>query len=109
MKNIFPGNKEKTIPQSIKTDDGETVIDHPTIAQRFNEFFNWCRVSTQRMLYSSQVKFTSERFILQPISEKVILKPLRDLKVKNATGLDGIPARFLKDSAAIDSSYANDR
>ena len=40
MKNIFPGNKEKTtIPQSVKTDDGETVIDHPTIAQRFNDFF----------------------------------------------------------------------
>ena len=40
MKNIFPGNKEKTtIPPSIKTDHGETVIDHPTIAQRFNEFF----------------------------------------------------------------------
>ena len=53
------------------------------------------------MLHSSQVKFTSERFILQPISEKVILKPLGDLKVKNATGLDGIPARFLKDSDAI--------
>ena len=61
------------------------------------------------MLYSSQVKFTSERFILQPISEKVILKPLRDLKVKNATGLDGIPARFLKDSAAIYNTYANEQ
>ena len=39
MKNIFPGNKEITTPQSIKTDDGKTVIDQPTIAQRFNEFF----------------------------------------------------------------------
>ena len=49
----------------------------------------------------SSKKFTSERFILQPISEKFILKQLRDLKVKKATGLDGIPARFLKDSAAV--------
>ena len=40
MKNIFPDNKEKiTTPQSIKTDDGKTVIDLPTVAQRFNEFF----------------------------------------------------------------------
>ena len=39
MKNIFPGNKKKiTTPQSTKTDDGETVIDQPTIAQSFNEF-----------------------------------------------------------------------
>ena len=61
------------------------------------------------MLYSSQVKFTSERFILQLISEKVILKPLRDLKVKNATGLDGIPAHFLTDSDAIYRSYAKEQ
>ena len=39
MKNIFPGNKKKvTTPQSIKTDDGKTVIEQPPIAQRFNEF-----------------------------------------------------------------------
>ena len=49
----------------------------------------------------SKKRFTCERFILQPISEKFILKQLRDLKVKKATGLDGIPARFLKDSAAV--------
>ena len=108
MKNIFPDNKDKTtIPQSIKTDDGETIIDQPTIAQRFNEFFTG---AVSRLLETagplmnvrqfSRKKFTSERFILQPISEKFILKQLRDLKVKKATGLDGIPARFLKDSAA---------
>ena len=50
MKNIFPGNKRKmTTPQSIKTDDGETVIDQPIIAQRFNEFFTGAvRVATSR-------------------------------------------------------------
>lgn len=49
----------------------------------------------------SSRKFTSERCILQPTSEKFVLKQLRDLKVKKAAGLDGIPARFLKDSAAV--------
>ena len=109
MENIFPGNKKKIrTPQSIKTDDGETVIDQPTIAQRFNEFFTG---AVSRLLgtagpsanvrqFSSR-KFTSERFILQPISERFILKQLRDLKVKKATGLDGVPARFLKDSAVV--------
>lgn len=29
------------------------------------------------------------------------MKQLRDLKVKKATGLDGIPARFFKHSAAV--------
>ena len=109
MKNIFPGKKEKiTTPQSIKTDDGETVIDLPTTAQRFNEFFTG---AVSRLLKTagppmnggqfSSKKFSCERFILQPISEKFILKQLRDLKVKKATGLDGIPARFLKDSATV--------
>lgn len=49
MKNIFPGNKEKILtPQSIKTADGQTVIDQPTVAQRFNEFFT--RVSCRDFL-----------------------------------------------------------
>ena len=109
MKNIFPGDKEKiTTPKSIKTDDGKTVIDQPTIARSFNEFFTGAvsrllqtaGLSTSVRPFSSG-KFTSERFILQPISEEFILKQLRDLKVKKATGLDGIPARFLKDSAAV--------
>ena len=109
MKNIFPSNKKKiTTPQSIKTDDGETVIDQPTIAQRFNEFFagavsrllDTAGLSANASQFPSR-KFTNERFILQPISERFILKQLRDLKVKKATGLDGIPAPFLKDSAAV--------
>ncbi|XP_015759737.1 PREDICTED: uncharacterized protein LOC107339008 [Acropora digitifera] len=100
MKNIFPGNKKKiTTPQSIKTDDGETVIDQPTIAQRFNEFFT-AGPSVNVRQFSNR-KFTSKRFILQPISEGFILKQLRDLKDKKATGLDRIPARFLRDSAAV--------
>ena len=109
MKNIFPGNKKKiTTPQSIKTDDGETVIDQPTIAQRFTEFFT---AAVSRLLDTagpsvnvrqfSNRKFTSKRFILQPISEGFILKQLRDLKDKKATGLDRIPARVLRDSAAV--------
>lgn len=56
--------------------------------------------STNVRQFSSR-KFTSERFILQPISERFIPKQLRDLKVKIATGLDGIPARILKDNAAV--------
>ena len=84
------------------------VIDLPTIAQRFNEFFtgavSWLLKTAGPPMNGGQFsskKFTSERFILQPISEKFILKQLRDLKVKKATGLDGIPARFLKDSATV--------
>ena len=75
MKNIFPDNKEKiTTPQSIKTDDGKTVIDLPTVAQRFNEFFTGAvsrlletaGLSVNVRPFSSR-KFTSERFTLQPI------------------------------------------
>ena len=88
MKNMIPGNKEKiTTPQSIKTDDGKTVIDLPTVAQRFNEFFTGvvsrlletAGLSTNVRQFSSR-KCTSERFTLQPISEKFFLKQLRYLK-----------------------------
>lgn len=106
---FFPGSKEKiSTPQSTKTAYGQTVIDQPTIVQRFNEYFTGvvsrlletAGLSLRVGQFSSR-KFTSECFILQPTSEKFILKQLRDLKVRKAAGLDRIPARFLKDSAAV--------
>ena len=45
--------------------------------------------------------FTNESFVLQPVSQNYIFKQLKDLKGKSATGLDGILARFLKDSASV--------
>ena len=49
----------------------------------------------------SYEKFTNESFVLQPVSHNFIFKQLKDLKGKSATGLDGILARFLKDSTSV--------
>ena len=46
-------------------------------------------------------KFTDQKFVLLPVMESFVLKQLKGLKVKKATGLDRIPARLLKDSAAV--------
>jgi len=84
------------------------LLDADLHRKRFNESFTG---AVSRLLdtggpsvnvrqFSSR-KFTSEHFILQAISEGFMLKQLRDLKVKKATGLDGIPARFLRDNGAV--------
>ena len=49
----------------------------------------------------SDEKFTNESFLLQPVSQNLIFKQLKDLKVKKATGLDGISAQFLKDGVSV--------
>ena len=58
-------------------------------------------VQSTTILGLSDEKFTNESFVLQPVSQNFIFKQLKDLKVKKATGLDGISARFLKDGASV--------
>ena len=78
MKNIFPGNKKKiTTRQSIKTDDGETVIDQPTIAQRFNEFFTG---AVSRLLDTAGPSANVRQFSSRKFTVKEMLYEVRYLK-----------------------------
>ena len=58
-------------------------------------------VQSTTILGLSDEKFTNQSFVLQPVSQNFVFKQLKDLKVKKATGLDGISARFLKDGASV--------
>ena len=74
MKNIFPGNKKKiTTPQSNKTDDGETVFDQPTIAQRFNEFFT---AAVSRLLDTAGPSVNVRQFSNRKFNSNQFLKGL---------------------------------
>ena len=46
-------------------------------------------------------KVVENAFSLSPVTRYEILQQLSSLKVNKSTGLDGIPARFLKDGASV--------
>ena len=46
-------------------------------------------------------KFTDQKFVLLPVTKSFVLKQLKGVKVKKARGLERIPVRLLKDSAAV--------
>ena len=73
----------------------------------FNRFFVSC-AEDLRSTYRSSVRSFSkwlpqidrqEKFKLRKITVSEVHKSLKELKSKNATGVDGIPARLLKDGA----------
>ena len=100
-------SRKSSTVQSIITDEGETITSKSTIVEKFNIFFTNTvsklleSVQSTTILGLSDEKFTNESFVLQPVSQNFIFKQLKDLKVKKATGLDGISARFLKDGASV--------
>ena len=107
-KSIFPNKERKSSTvQSIIKDEGETINSKSTIVEKFNIFFTntesklLVSVQSTTILGLSDEKFSNESFVLQPVSQNFIFKQLKDLKVKKATGLDGISARFLKDGASV--------
>ena len=94
-------------PGSIKTEEGKTITDKLSIAEKFNNFFTNTvskLLDTVQQPVSTRVfsgdKFTYQKFVLLPVTESFALQQLKGLKVKKATGLDRI-ARLLKDSAAV--------
>ena len=50
---------------------------------------------------ATRVKVTSESFKLSPVTIDFVCKELHKLKANKSTGLDGIPAKFLKDGATV--------
>ena len=56
-------------------------------------------VSTVFRQFHSEKHNENKTFALQPVSEEFIYRELRKLNVNKSTGLDNIPAKFLKDGA----------
>ena len=112
VKKVLP-NKSVTPQPSASiepiTVDGKTITDAFTIANGFCTYFtnvvekllssipplNWNQASTEACLNNS----SQSLFSLKPVSTAFVHRQLRLLKTSKGTGLDGIPARLLKDAA----------
>ena len=112
VKKVLP-NKSVTPQPSASiepiTVDGKTSTDALTIANGFCTYFsnvvekllssipplNWNKLSTEACLNNS----SQFLFSLKPVSAAFVHRQLRLLKTSNGTGVDGIPARLLKDVA----------
>ena len=97
--------------------DGEICFDPTKIAHHFNEFFTSIASSLVQKLPRCSNLFSvnstifqdyyrsklngSTKLSLSTVSEEFIEKELCGLNASKSTGLDNIPARFLKDGASI--------
>lgn len=95
--------------------DGENSFDNAKIANHFNSFFttiasklvdklpnpsNIFHASSNAVKsFYNQRQQNNDEFILKHVSETFVYKELCNLNVSKSTGLDGIPAKFLKDAA----------
>ena len=66
-----------------------------------NKLFESCRHARPVFNYATEDLFTKNHFEFTAVDKPFVLKQLKCLKLKKATGLDGLPARLLKDSAAV--------
>lgn len=108
IKSILPGEQNEVQP-TIKV-DGCVIHDKIKIANAFNKYIvevvsnmlknlNWLHKTTTD--YLTYITTSDILFEFTPINEEFTLAYLKKMKTGKAVGLDGIPARLLKDSAEI--------
>ena len=95
---------------TFQVQDGKRIISEPkAVASKFNKFFATigCRIAGKLRSvsrdawkkYESVIQADGENLCkLQCVSSEVVSKILHSLKVKEAAGLDKIPARLLRDA-----------
>ena len=102
----MPDAKLKSIPTSIKADD-KIITDKQSISELFNSFFTSvvnklfesCRYARPVFKSTTEELFKKKHFAFTAVGKPFVLEQLKCLKLKKVTGLDGLPARLLKDSA----------
>ena len=108
VKKILPDAKLKSIPTCIKA-EVKIITDKQSISEFFNSFFTpvvnklFESFRYARPVFKSTTEdlFTKKHFEFTAVDKPFVLKQLKCLKLKNATGIDGLPARLLKDSAVV--------
>ena len=89
------------IPKKSKS--SSTTANHT--ASDFNDFFTSIPRNLSSHFDRSKPSILSPRvnddFTLKEVSSDFVLKELQSMKTKKATGLDGLSARLLKDSATV--------
>jgi len=119
LKNLgFPSEKGQTECNiGLKIDD-ELCFDKCKVAEEFNSFYTTVASKLVEKLPKCQNLFGSsfvfnfysskgvkaDNFSFSLVSESKIFKYLNSLNSNKATGLDGIPSRFVKDAAPMIST-----
>ena len=107
----------KSDPNIILNIDGGNCHEGKTISNHFNNFFTTIASKLEEKLPNGTglyratsnivIKFYDKRkksdirFNSKHVTEDFVYKELCSLNISKSTGLDGIPARFLKDAAPI--------
>ena len=91
--------------------DGGTVSDASIICNKFCTFFSTVANKLKKIAFpytnttwrpiKRQVNSTQHQFAFEEVTEKTVLKHLKNLKRNSATGHDDIPPSFLKDTAYV--------
>jgi hypothetical protein len=117
LKSLGYSEKRKGDGNTVLEIDGKLCFNPAKIAQHFNEFFTGIASNLVDKLPRSSNLFSvnsspfqdyygsklnnSTKLSLGTVTEEFIEKELRGLNAFKSTGLDNIPARFLKDGASI--------
>ena len=108
VKKILQDAKLKSIPTCIKA-EVKIITDKQSISELFNSFFTSVvnklfesfRYARPVFKSTTEELFTKKHFEFTAVGKPFVLKQLKCLKLKNATGIDGLPARLFKDSAVV--------
>ena len=123
-KKLWKQFKDLGYENSVKSDskmvlkvNGENCHEGVEVANHFNEFFTTIasklvdKLPNGKNMYTSNSesvqnfyarrRLTDEKLHLKHVSESFVYKELCNLKTNKSTGLDCIPAKFLKDAASI--------
>ena len=116
LKSLGSSSKCKTKSRSLglKIEDNLN-FDHVTVAEHFNDFFTTIAAKLVEKLpiasgrfgldyiksYYNRLNVSENSFLLKSVSHELIVRILSSMSPCKATGLDNIPARFVKDGAEI--------
>ena len=117
LKDIGLKGKQKDVSSICLNIDGDICHDSKSVANHFNNFFTTIASSLVSKLpkCTDIYGFTSDCFksfyscknkekkeiILKPVTEDFVYKQILNLNPVKSTGLDDIPARFIRDGAPV--------
>ena len=114
LKSLGYQSNSKNSTNIVLDVDGTKCHDKKAVADHFNQFFTQIASNLvsklprqEHMTYDvDSVNFKNQyknivpdSFKLQEISEEFVFKEFLSLNINKSTGIDGIPARFIKDAA----------
>ena len=117
LKTLGYSSKTKGETKVVLNIDGETCFDSNRVANHINSFYTSVASSLVNKLPPAKNEFGTDSdafkmyyknknvsppcFKISPVTIDFVYDELLKLKPNKSTGLDGIPARFLKDGAAV--------